>query len=803
MKLYNNIPDELKSEMRWICWRYEEDKSRKKPTKVPYMAAIGNDGTKYKASSTKAKNWRSYTAAVLHLENDFFDGIGFVFTGSQYSGIDIDGCIGEDGSLLDVAKDVLELLPASYTEKSVSGHGLHIIVKGKLPDGCDGFKVDALGLEVYSEKRYFTMSGDVYGDTRSIADGTEGLAILYKKYCPANKKKQSQDAKNTSSVIVHSDSSSCSLPEEKIIEIISSDKGSKDEERAAQLAALWRGDWSGYESQSQADQSLCNALAFWTVKDACMMDSIFRKSGLMRKKWDERHGAATYGQITIDAAINSCSVCYGDNIPASNKKQEKKTPRLLPYDNEFTDMGQAIVFTEFCDGCMLYTDERGYFVYTGSRWEASPAKAAAMWQNFSSEQLKYVKKFQAEADEELQKFMQAFTNEDGSVASMDLKQRDVLQKKKDAADALVTLSKKYRSANKQDAVLKLSRAKMNCDTSIFDSDAFLLNTPAGTVDLKTGQIHSHSKEDYITLMTSVAPDAALDGKLWDGFLNTITCGDIELKDFLQQLAGMAAVGKVFEEKLIIACGNGSNGKSTFFNTLMAVMGDYACTFSADVLVQSYGDKSEKLSMLDGKRLVVAGELGAGQRLDDATVKRMCSTDKVVAKRLYCSSYQFTPTHTAVLYTNNMPELEREDFGIIRRLVVIPFDANIQGDGQVKNYASYLVEHEGGAIMKWCIDGAVKFIANNFSLNIPAAVKSASRHYIENANKVRLFLADANITGEYAANTLFNMYLQWCDEQGMFPETQQKFGRMVSDFCCKKWRNKNGMMYQFENGESYS
>ena len=236
---------------------------------------------------------------------------------------------------------------------------------------------------------------------------------------------------------------------------------------------------------------------------------------------------------------------------------------------------------------------------------------------------------------------------------------------------------------------------------------------------------------------------------------------------------------------------------------MEVMGDYACTFSADVLIQSYGDKSEKLSMLDGKRLVVAGELGAGQRLDDATVKRMCSTDKVVAKRLYCSSYQFTPTHTAVLYTNNMPELEREDFGIIRRLVVIPFDANIQGDGQVKNYASYLVEHEGGAIMKWCIDGAVKFIANNFSLNIPAAVKSASRHYIENANKVRLFLADANITGEYAANTLFNMYLQWCDEQGMFPETQQKFGRMVSDFCCKKWRNKNGMMYQFENGESYS
>lgn len=802
MKLYNNIPDELKSEMRWICWRYEEDKSRKKPTKVPYMAAIGNDGTKYKASSTKAKNWRSYTAAVLHLENDFFDGIGFVFTGSQYSGIDIDGCIGEDGSLLDVAKDVLELLPASYTEKSVSGRGLHIIVKGKLPDGCDGFKVDALGLEVYSEGRYFTMSGDVYGDTRSIADGTEGLAILYKKYCPAKKKKQSQELKNTSSVIVHSDCSSCSLPEEKIIDCIANGHGSKDEERAAKLAALWRGDWSGYESQSQADQSLCNALAFWTVKDACMMDSIFRKSGLMREKWDERHGAATYGQMTIDAAINSCSVCYGDNIPASNKKQDKKTPRLLPYDNEFTDMGQAIVFTEFCDGCMLYTDERGYFVYTGSRWEAAPAKAAAMWQNFSSDQLKYVKKYQAEADEELQSFIQAFTNEDGSIAGMDLKQRDALQKKKDAADALVTLSKKYRSANKQDAVLKLCRAKMNCDASIFDSDAFLLNTPAGTVDLKTGQLYSHSKEDYITLMTSVAPDAVQEGKLWDGFLNTITCGDMELKEFLQQLAGMAAVGKVFEEKLIIACGNGSNGKSTFFNTLMAVMGDYACTFSADVLVQSYGDKSEKLSMLDGKRLVVAGELGAGQRLDDATVKRMCSTDKVVAKRLYCSSYQFTPTHTAVLYTNNMPELEREDFGIIRRLVVIPFDANIQGDGQVKNYASYLVEHEGGAIMKWCIDGAVKFIANNFSLNIPAAVKTASRHYIENANKVKLFLADENIVGDFSANSLYNWYSSWCNGNGHRAETINKFCRMLVNAGCEKRKSNTGMIYTIHN-DNYS
>lgn len=789
MLLYNNIPAELRAEKRWLCWQYEKREGKEKLDKVPYMAVLNkSDGTKYRASSTKEKNWRSYDAAALLVEQGFFDGVGFVFTGSLYSGIDIDDCIGDDGSLSDMARDVLEMLPKTYTEKSVSGNGLHIIVKGKLPDGCAGFKIDNIGLEVYSEGRYFTMSGNVYGEKADyVADGTDSLASIYAKYCPADKKQRPQKKQEKKPQFDAAGGVAYdSAKEDAIIERIANGKGSKDKERAEVLAKLWQGDWQGcgYESQSQADVSFCNTLAFITKKNAAMMDSIFRKSGLMRDKWLEKHGVNTYGEMTIEAAI-------------------QKSKRLLPYDSEFTDIGQAIVFAEYCDGNVLYTDERGYFTYTGARWESSPAKVASMWQNFSNEQWKYVKDAQAKAGKKLDDYIQSCTSEDGSVAGIDLKQRDALQKAKDSADALVAAAKKYRSANKQDAVLKICRAKMFCEAGLFDNDAFLLNTPAGTVDLKTGQIYGHSKDDYITLITSVAPDAEHEGKLWDDFLNTITCGDMELKEFLQQLAGMAAIGKVYEEKLIIACGNGSNGKSTFFNTLMEVMGDYACTFSADVLIQSYGDKSEKLSMLDGKRLVVAGELGAGQRLDDATVKRMCSTDKVVAKRLYCSSYQFTPTHTAVLYTNNMPELEREDFGIIRRLVVIPFDACIKGDGQVKNYASYLVEHEGGAIMKWCIDGAVKFIANNFSLNIPAAVKSASRHYIENANKVRLFLADANITGEYAANTLFNMYLQWCDEQGMFPETQQKFGRMVSDFCCKKWRNKNGMMYQFENGESYS
>ena len=789
MKLYNNIPAELKSEMRWICWRYEKREGKEKLDKVPYMAVLNkSDGTKYRASSTKEKNWRSYDDAALLAEQGFFDGIGFVFTGSIYSGIDIDDCIGDDGSLSDMARDVLEMLPKTYTEKSVSGNGLHIIVKGKLPDGCAGFKIDNIGLEVYSEGRYFTMSGNVYRQKADyVADGTDSLASIYAKYCPADKKQRPQKKQEKKPQFDAAGGVAYdSAKEDAIIERIANGKGSKDKERAEVLAKLWQGDWQGcgYESQSQADVSFCNTLAFITKKNAAMMDSIFRKSGLMRDKWLEKHGVNTYGEMTIEAAI-------------------QKSKRLLPYDSEFTDIGQAIVFAEYCDGNVLYTDERGYFTYTGARWEASPAKVASMWQNFSNEQWKYVKDAQAKAGKKLDDYIQSCTSEDGSVAGIDLKQRDALQKAKDSADALVAAAKKYRSANKQDAVLKICRAKMFCEAGLFDNDAFLLNTPAGTVDLKTGQIYGHSKDDYITLITSVAPDAAQEGKLWDDFLNTITCGDIELKDFLQQLAGMAAVGKVFEEKLIIACGNGSNGKSTFFNTLMAVMGDYACTFSADVLVQSYGDKSEKLSMLDGKRLVVAGELGAGQRLDDATVKRMCSTDKVVAKRLYCSSYQFTPTHTAVLYTNNMPELEREDFGIIRRLVVIPFDACIKGDGQVKNYASYLVEHEGGAIMKWCIDGAVKFIANNFSLKIPAAVKAASRHYIEQANKVKLFLDSENVIGEYAANNLYSMYLQWCDEQGEIPETQKRFFMLLNNAGCDKRRKNTGIFYCVSGNESYS
>ena len=144
--------------------------------------------------------------------------------------------------------------------------------------------------------------------------------------------------------------------------------------------------------------------------------------------------------------------------------------------------------------------------------------------------------------------------------------------------------------------------------------------------------------------------------MWLDFLNTITCGDASLAGFLQLVAGMASIGKVFHEGIIIANGSGRNGKSTFFNALGAVLGDYTGHMNIETLTTDRQNRGPELATLRGKRLVIAGELEEGKRLSNATVKRIASTDVIRAEQKYRSPEDIIPSHTLVLYTNHLPRV---------------------------------------------------------------------------------------------------------------------------------------------------
>lgn len=191
-----------------------------------------------------------------------------------------------------------------------------------------------------------------------------------------------------------------------------------------------------------------------------------------------------------------------------------------------------------------------------------------------------------------------------------------------------------RKTNRIAATLTEARPAVEINVAELDRDGFKLNTPAGTVDLRTGKLNPHDPQDYITKMTAVSPSS--DGmEEWLAFLDRLTCGDRALQEYLQICSGMEAVGNVYSEKMTVAYGRGGNGKSTFYNAKARVMGDYYGSLSAETLtVNCRKNKSPEYAELRGKRLVIAAELEEGTRLDTAVVKHLCSTDPIQAEKKY-------------------------------------------------------------------------------------------------------------------------------------------------------------------------
>lgn len=203
-----------------------------------------------------------------------------------------------------------------------------------------------------------------------------------------------------------------------------------------------------------------------------------------------------------------------------------------------------------------------------------------------------------------------------------------------------------RSSAKIAAALREAKPKLSIRAAMLDGDPLILNTPDGEIHLDTGEMSPHEPEHFITHMTSCAPsDDGAD--IWDTFLHQIACNDETLVAFLKQIAGMAAIGKVYEERLVIALGSGGNGKSTFFNAIQDVMGDYACTIRSELLVASNDSgKKFELARLRGKRLAIAEELEEGRQLDTAEVKHLCSTGDINAQfkgRTFSPSNHLTPS----------------------------------------------------------------------------------------------------------------------------------------------------------------
>ena len=340
---------------------------------------------------------------------------------------------------------------------------------------------------------------------------------------------------------------------------------------------------------------------------------------------------------------------------------------------------------------------------------------------------------------------------------------------------------KWMSNNGINAIMNRLKPNLHMDIHDMDRDPYLLNTPSYTFDLRKGTKGKliQSKEDYITHQTTCDPGTK-GGTLWRKFLNQIFLNDQDLIHYVQQICGLAAIGEVRMESLIIAYGDGKNGKSTFWNTIGHVLGSYLGYVSAEAFTTRPGrNVRPEMAQLRGKRLVIAAELGGGTRLDSAKVKQMCSSDDILAEPKYHDPFYFKPSHTIVMYTNNLPRVSELDAGTWRRLgVIIPFKATISEQDDIKDYASYLYDNAKEAILSWIIEGARQVIEANFKLPVPEAITQETSRYREENNWVQHFV---EMACELKIDNPQDEEKRYCVRALSLQETYAKYCRTVGEF----------------------
>lgn len=324
----------------------------------------------------------------------------------------------------------------------------------------------------------------------------------------------------------------------------------------------------------------------------------------------------------------------------------------------------------------------------------------------------------------------------------------------------------------------------------WDADPWLLNTPDGTFDLRTGNVRAHCREDFITHLTPTAPNGTC--PIWKGFLERVTDGDNELQAFLQRMVGYSLTGITREHALFFLFGLGANGKSVFINTVSGVLGEYHRTAPMEVFVASHSDRHPtELAMLRGARLVTAVETEEGRRWAESRIKSLTGGDRIAARYMRQDFFEFTPQFKLLVAGNHKPSLRSVDEAIRRRLHLIPFTVTIPPDERDELLAHKLKDEWPG-ILAWAIEGAVEW--GMTGLQPPERVREATETYLSEEDA---FIAWAEECCERDPNSwektsdLFRSWKCWAERSGEQVGSQKAFSQTLASRDFKREKRRDG------------
>lgn len=347
------------------------------------------------------------------------------------------------------------------------------------------------------------------------------------------------------------------------------------------------------------------------------------------------------------------------------------------------------------------------------------------------------------------------------------------------------------SATRIRSMIEMARSEPPVAVSgeVFDRDPMLLNCPNGTVDLRTGELRSHRREDMITKVAGAPFDLSATCQLWLAFLARIFDGNESLISYIQRALGYALTGLTAEQVFFFLYGLGKNGKSTLLEVMRAVLGDYALAGSFSMLLvnKNGGGPRNDIARLRGARFVTAIESGAGTTLDEAVVKQLTGGDTIAERALYQEASEFRPTHKLLLAANHKPVIKGTDEAIWRRVHLIPFTVEIPEPERDKHLDEKLMREASG-ILAWLVGGCLEW--NRIGLNPPQEVLAATANYRAEMDDIGPFF-DARCVVEPRASVkageLYAAYKSWAEEVGESPISQTAFGLRLGEkgFAVKK------------------
>jgi putative DNA primase/helicase len=745
------IPSELRALPQWVCWRYEDRDG--KPTKPPINPK--SNGKLLYAKSNDPATWSDFDTACAAATRLRLGGVGLNLSESDnLTGLDLDHVLDPETLELDpLAVEVLARFAGTYVEVSPSGAGLRIWCYGKAARSgkCDGSRK---WLEVYTHpsNRYLTVTGNRYGAAMAVTEQQEALDWLHSRFMETSRNASTEDREiDLLSPPVGADLSDDAMLLNK----------ARNAKNGSAFDALWSGDLSSHNNDASAtDMALLNLLAFWTGNDAARMDRLFRQSGLMRPKWDELHGATTYGDASIGKAISGCRNVYTGLQPILTASVEPINP-YRGTDDANADLflhqhGQDVRFCPPWDKWLLWS---------GSHWRIDDRLD--------------IDRLTADLPRHLYKCAADSTDSD--------------QRKR-----IAKLANQLEKVSLRNNLLIAARHKVVVHHSELDQGHFLLNVSNGTVDLTTGQLCQHRRNDLITHSIEIPFNPNATAPIWLAFLNSVFGGDADLIRFVQRAVGYSLTGDVREQILLICCGVGSNGKSVFLNILQKLLELLAWQAAPDLLM---ADKQRRhpteQADLYGKRAIICQETGEGRRFNETLVKQLTGGDTITARRMHEDFWQFKPTHKLWLSTNHRPEIKGTDFAIWRRIRLIPFNVKFTDDGNPRKDPDMerKLTAELPGILAWAVAGCLDW--QRHGLQQPAAVKAATDAYQNDMDTLAAWLGDCCVVIKSAtakAADLYRSYVDWCEESGERPETQKKWGMRLTERGFEREARRIGIFY---------